>query len=863
MVDKEELRPLFQRDWEKHYGLEFFREEGFVRKRCECGKYFWTLDEERAHCGEPEHTGYLFINNPVGRKKGYVETWNEMASFYHSKGHTVIPRYPVVARWRDDLYFTIASIAVFQPHVVSGEAEPPADPLLIPQPSLRFKDVENVGYTGRHFTSFVMVGQHSFGKLWKEEAIRLIYEYMVKEVGIPPEEIVFHEDVWSGGGNFGPSIEYFVRGLELGNVVFMQYEETEGGYRELRTKVLDHGIGLSRFAWIRNGSITPFEIVMPRAYSHVMKDISTPPEDVLVEYARLAGKLDFEEGVNEEMKRKIEEELGYPGFFEEYEEMRRALVVLDHTKTLLFAVNDGALPSNTGGGYNLRLLLRRMFAIGRWDIVEVARFIAEDLSGMFPELREGLDILENVVEVEKKRYTESRERARRRVVALAKREGKVDLELMYESYGITPEDVREILKEEGMEAELVGNPYLKERQGGVREKKRLILRKEYPSTRALYYEDPYMREFTARVLGVEGEWVVLDRTAFYPEGGGQEHDEGWLNGVRVTDVRKVGTVVVHKVEDPSAFREGMDVRGVIDWERRISLMRHHTATHIVLASARKVLGKHVWQQGTHKAPDKAHIDISHYEKITEGELARIEREANRVVMENLEVRVHYMKRAEAEMRYGTRIYQGGSVPGGVLRLVEIPGVDIEACGGTHVRRTGEVGFIKILRRESVADGVERLVYVAGERALEEVQRMYNVVERAASLLRTDRYTLDKAVEKLWEERKEREKELERLKKELAALYAEKVEDRVLVVENIDPTTAIEVYKRYDKPLAVIARRGRPNIMLFGEAVHLKEELISMGARGGGKGERVFLYKEGSVDDIVELLRKKLRGVSHG
>jgi alanyl-tRNA synthetase len=165
MVDKKALRKKFQAEWEKHYKLPFFEEMGFIRKTCkECGQTFWTLDPDREVCGEPEHNGYQFIGNPAGKRRSYTETWDAMAEFYAKNGHTIINRYPVVARWRDDLYFTIASIAVFKPYAVAGEVDPPANPLLIPQPCLRFKDVENVGLSGRHFTNFVMVGQHAFNK---------------------------------------------------------------------------------------------------------------------------------------------------------------------------------------------------------------------------------------------------------------------------------------------------------------------------------------------------------------------------------------------------------------------------------------------------------------------------------------------------------------------------------------------------------------------------------------------------------------------------------------------------------------------------------------------------------------------------
>ncbi len=881
MVDKKALKEKFSKEWEKHYKLEFFEREGFVRKKCSCGKYFWTLDEERERCGEPEHTGYQFIGEPLGRKRGYEDTWFEMAEFYEKHGHTVISRYPVVARWRDDLFFTIASIAVFQPYVVRGEVEPPANPLLIPQPSLRFKDVENVGFSGRHFTSFVMVGQHAFNGeedvVWKEEAVEQIFRYMTEVVGIPREEVVFHEDVWAGGGNFGPSVEYFARGLELGNVVFMQYEETPSGYRELDIRVLDHGIGLSRFAWIRNGTNTPYEVVLPRTVRELVENISVDvPEDVLRRFYSLAGRLNFDEVEDTAgLKREIERELGFPGFFEKYEELASAYAVADHLRTLLFAIRDGAFPSNVGGGYNLRVLARRVFAFEErfgWmlDYPHLFSLVAKDQSRMFPELGDAVELAAEVMEEEKKKYRATKEKGRRKVTVLARKKGGItldDLRLLYESYGITPEDVKTFLREEGLDIEVPEGFYSTLREGAEKTEKKdrtvKVDASKYPKTELLFYQDPYLREFEARVLGVEGGWVILDRTAFYPEGGGQEADRGELNGVKVLDVQKVDGVVLHRVEDPGKFGKGVKVRGIIDWGRRSRLMKHHTATHIILAAARRVLGHHVWQEGAHKGEDEAHIDVSHFRAITREELDEIEREANRIVRDNVEVRTYWLGRTEAERRFGTTIYQGGAVPGRTLRIVEIPGIDVEACGGTHVSRTGEVGFIKIVGRKSVADGVERIVFKAGEAAVEYVQELVNVLRETSEVFRVGWREVPATARKFMEKVKELEKELDGMRKDLAAELAKDVKSGVVVIGRSDPRLAAMIYEAYGKDLIVVARVGRPNIMVFGKwTEEVAGRLRERGAKGGGKGERAFLYVEGDPEEVVrEVVSELKKGAS--
>ncbi|MDN5358740.1 MAG: alanyl-tRNA synthetase [Candidatus Diapherotrites archaeon] len=870
MVDKKVLKKKFQEEWEKHYKLQFFEDMGFVRKKCKvCGQTFWTLDPDREVCGEPEHNGYQFIGNPAGKRRSYTETWDAMAEFYAKNGHTIIDRYPVVARWRDDLYFTIASIAVFQPYAVAGEVEPPANPLLIPQPCLRFKDVENVGLSGRHFTNFVMVGQHAFNRpdkevLWKNEAIELIYRFMTEAVGIPKEEIVFHEDVWAGGGNFGPSIEYFVRGLELGNVVFMQFKETDDGYEQLQTRVIDHGIGLSRFAWISNGTRTAYDVVFPSVMEY-LKEFYTPdvPETVLNEFAKMSGKLNFDEVEDMgALMREIEQKLNYPNFFEQYRPFAELYAIGDHTKTLLFAVNDGAFPSNVGGGYNLRVLARRIFSdMDRygWDIDlgKVFELHAKDVEPMFPELKEAVDLAVDVMEEERKKYHESKRKAKSRVITLVKKKGTLDVNdfvTLYQSYGITPEDVRDIT---GIEPpagiysiiEEAGKQKVKKKE----EESELPDVEGIPKTYPLYYDDVEMMEFEARVLKVIGDWVILDKTAFYPEGGGQDADTGELNGVPVVDVRKTESgVILHLVKDGSRFREGETVIGKINETRRRRHMRHHTTAHLILAAARRVLGKHVWQAGAHKSEDIAHIDLTHYKRITDEELREIERLANEYVMKNIPVKTYWMGRTEAEQKFGVILYQGGAVPGKVLRIVEIDGTDAEACGGTHVKRTGDIGLIKIVKRESVADGVERIIYKSGDVALAFVQEREERLKKAAEVLRVPVDEVPAAAEKMFNQWKDAEKRAEKLAEELTRYVAEYEKERVILLPYLSQKMAERIAEKKGKPLILIGRSGKPNVFVYAD--NAGEIIKKLGVRGGGKGDKAMGVTE-EPDEVYRRARE--------
>lgn len=881
-VDKSKLKKEFTKNWEKHYKLEALTKRGFKRRKCEkCSRFFWSVDERKL-CSDPSCIGYQFIGNPpVNRKLSYVETWKEIEKYFVDNGHESIKPFPTVARWRDDLYFTMASINDFQPYVVSGEIAPIANPLIVPQPCMRFNDIDNVGITGRHYTNFVMIGQHAFNTqetgtfYWKEEAIEHDIGYLSK-LGIPLEEIVFHEDVWAGGGNFGPSMEYFVKGLELGNCVFMQYEVLpDGRSRELKTKVIDMGAGLSRLAWIIRDDFTSYEVVFGKAIEYLKKENSIEYDKKLfLEYAKLSGALNLDEVEDiEKVRAEILKKIGLSKeeFDKLFSPLQSLYAIADHSLTLLFTIRDGMMPSNSGGGYNLRTIARRMFNfIDKFEFSvewnKLLEYHMENLKGLFDEYREAVDVSSEIIEEERKKYEKQKEKVRQRVKSITKTKKvlkKEDLVKLYKSEGILPEDIQ---KYSEIKVEIPPNFYSLVREESITKKKDEIKVDvaKYPKTEKLYYKTSSDR-FKAKVLGIEGSYVILDKTLFYPEGGGQVGDTGFLYAkgrkIRVIDTKKKDDVVLHKIVG-DGIEIGEEVEGEIDWERRINITRHHTVTHILTAVAREVLGKHVWQAGTKKEEDKAHIDLTHYKKIGEEELKIIEKKVNEYILKRLPIEIEVIPRNVAESKYGFSIYQGGAVPGKMLRLIKIGSIDVEACGGTHnlLRDSCDIGMFKIVRRESVKDGVERLVYKAGIKALEFTQEKESLLKEVEKVFSTDDKGIVKVANRFFKEWKEQrdkiKKYMDMISNELLRQSKSIGEIRFICYECED-----EIIRVMANNKGVLATNKRIIVGNIKEetANKLREEMKEKGFEVKGKKGFVFASigknNENICEDIEEILRK--------
>jgi alanyl-tRNA synthetase len=676
------------------------------------------------------------------------------------------------------------------------------------------QDIDNVGKTGRHTMAFEMGGHHAFNAeegagyayegevYWKDDCVAYCMD-LLADVGADLEDVTLIEDPWVGGGNAGPAFEVIYRGLELATLVFMQFEADPDGdyemkdgntYSRMDRRIIDTGYGLERWTWMSRGTATIYEAIYPEMIEFLRANAGlayTEEEEAIVHRAAtLAGHLDIDEVEDLEAAREtIADEVGVPTerLRELGEPLERIYAIADHSRTLAYMLGDEIVPSNVGTGYLARMVLRRTKRLVEDVGVDAP---LDELVDMQAE-RLGYtnrDTIRDVVRTEVEKYRETLDRGTRKVRQLAEeyagREDAIPVEELielYDSHGIQPDMVEDIAAEHGVDVQVPDDFYalVAGRHGGGQAfeeageapyEDRIA---DLPATDRLYYEDQERMEFEAVVLESferpDGDYdVVLDQTMFYPEGGGQPPDHGTLATDDVTadltDVQTHDDVIVHTVDaDPG---KGEFVRGQVDADRRRRLMVHHTATHVIGHAARQVLGDHVRQAGAQKHTDSARIDLRHYEAVSREQEKEIERIANRIVRANHQVIQEWPHRHEAESEYGFDLYQGGIPAGTNIRLIHVA-EDVQACGGTHVTRTGDIGTITVLSTERVQDGVVRFSYAAGEAAIEAIRATEDTLLETADVLDVDPTDVPETAERFFEEWKARGKEIEGLKADLA------------------------------------------------------------------------------------------------
>jgi alanyl-tRNA synthetase len=839
-LGKKELATLFGSDYERYYKVNLFEEKGFKRQKCsKCTKFFWSLIE-REFC--PDHEYYSFIGKPpTTRRLDYVNTWKEIEVFFKSNNHSIIRRYPVVCRWRDDLYFTIASIVDFQ-RIMENKVvfELPANPLLVPQMSLRFNDIENVGLTGRHYTGFCMIGQtcnaDADDGYWKDRCIELDYEMLTNRLGILSHEIVFVEDVWLGAGAFGYSLEYYVNGLELGNAVFTEFEGNENSYHVMDNKIIDMGAGLERLSWITMGTPTSYDCAFGPVVQGLVNrfGISKDPEMLSRYFTAMSGRLGEQINDVNTLKTFIAK-----SFSISRDELSRIIspfeaiyTIADHTRTLLFAISDGALPS----------ILRRAISILEkmgWNIKleDIMDLHIDYLKQMYPELEEHKDDVRTILQIESDRYVGSNERMQAIATSIKnvnKQLSVDDLIRMYESDGITPD----FLERVGAIDKIPSTFYtrladLHTEQNIIQTHKKTYSLSGIVPTRALYYEDMSMREFRAKIIKIiDDRDVILDQTAFYPRGGGQEPDTGVLGRINVIETIKQGGVIIHKLQTKSDFVEGQTIDGIVNDRRRESITKHHTATHILNSSARSTLGSWVWQNSAFKEEGYGRLDITHHSALNKEEIWEIERKANYIVQQNLPVVINTYSRGNAEQYYTFRIYQGGVVPSNSVRIVNINNWDIEACGGTHVRNTGDIGIIKIIKSERIQDGIIRLEFAAGEAALNYLQKQESQLASISQSLGSSKEKVVESIQKMIYETETTKKRIKTILRKISPHVAAFISNTARLL----PKGNIKVYSIYDEELD-----EDYHIAIGEKSIELDPYLIYVALISRDQGLRVIVF----------------------
>ena len=755
-------------------------------------------------------------------------------SYFTQRGHTHVPSSPLVPKADPTLLFTNAGMVQFK-DVFTGKEKRPYVRAVTVQKCVRaggkHNDLENVGRTARHHTFFEMLGNFSFGDYFKERAIEYGWEFLTTSLGLPGDKlwVTIHEgdstmrigpdeearglwrryvpdarivacstkdNFWAMGdtGPCGPCSEIVYdqgpgmgcgqptcavgcdcdRYLELWNLVFMQFERSaEGTMTPLPRPSIDTGAGLERIAAILQGVASNFDT-----------DLLRP---VIAAVEELTGRR-------------------YGASRDSDVSMR---VIADHARATAFLVTDGVLPSNEGRGYVLRRILRRGLRHGRLLGLEdpfmaaVTGRVVTLMQAAYPELAESQEYVARVIQNEEERFGHTLRvglKMVESVIGELKTKGATaipgaDIFRLYDTYGFPVDLLRDIASEQGLALDETGferemadqRTRARESWIGSGEVEIPVSLKDLtatmPPVEPLWHQTlqaegivQALLDETGRVVPVleEGDTgeVLLNRTPFYPEAGGQIGDTGTLssNGtvVEVRDTRRpVPSLVLHRVRvKRGRLATGQAVHAVVDATRRRVTAKNHTATHLLHAALRQILGDHVKQAGSLVAPDRLRFDFSHFSPLTDRELDRIEELVNEQVWENRTLRVEVMELDRALALGAMALF--GEKYGECVRVVTVPDFSVELCGGTHVTATGEIGLFKVVSQGGVAAGVRRIEAFTGPGAFHHVKQEEQVLVEAAERLKGRPLELTAKVEKLAGDARELEREIQRLQGRLAA-----------------------------------------------------------------------------------------------
>ena len=731
--------------------------------------------------------------------------------FFVKNGHTAVHSSPVVPLNDPTLLFTNAGMVQFKEVFLGKETRNYSRAASV-QRCIRaggkHNDLENVGYTARHHTFFEMLGNFSFGDYFKREAIQYAWDFLTKELGLPEEKLwvtVFEEDqeaeaiwlkevgvspdrfsrcgakdnFWSMGdtGPCGPCSEIFYdhgpevaggppgspdedgdRYIEIWNLVFMQFNrDADGTLTPLPKPSVDTGMGLERLAAVMQGVHNNYDIDLFQA--------------IVQKAAALTGEKDL---ANSSLR-----------------------VIADHIRSCAFMVVDGVLPSNEGRGYVLRRIIRRAirhgYKLGQSQpfFYQLVPTLVSQMGDAYPELKKAQAEVERALRLEEERFAETLEHGMKLLEeAIDKMTGSViDGEVafkLYDTYGFPLDLTADVARERGLTVDEAGFAKAMEAQ---KERARAAsnftsrvqgeVAFEGETAFVGYAEDKVEAQILA--LFKEGEkvetlqqgekgTVILDKTPFYAESGGQVGDTGSLtegmNSFHVSDTQKQNTLFLHHGEvKAGVLKTGQKIQAQIDVERRRNSERNHSATHLLHAALRALLGEHVQQKGSLVSPDRLRFDFQHFEPISGEKLREIEQLVNKNIMFNAPVGTQEME-IEAAKEMGAMALFGEKY-GDVVRVVDMGEFSVELCGGTHVKATGDIGPFKILQETGIASGVRRIEAVTGTFAWQVIYQAETELQAIADQVKADRQQVVKKVAQMVEQQKALDKQLKALQAKLA------------------------------------------------------------------------------------------------
>ncbi|WP_408954798.1 alanine--tRNA ligase [Natroniella sp. ANB-PHB2] len=823
-------------------------------------------------------------------KMNSTQIRQKFLDFFADKGHQVLPSAPLVPQDDPTLLWINAGMAPFKDYF-NGSAIPPNSRMATSQKCIRTNDITNVGKTARHHTFFEMLGNFSFGDYFKKEAIEWGYEFLTEELGLENEKLwisiykeddrafeIWHEDIgvpkdrivrmdkdenfWEIGiGPCGPCSEiHYDRGIDFGcdegcqlgcdcdrylevwNLVFTQYNKTaDGEYLDLPKKNIDTGVGLERLASLLQGTPTNFET-----------DLFMP----LIEFVTQNCDVDY--GQSEETDLAIK-------------------VIVDHIRSITFAIGDGALPSNEGRGYVVRRVLRRAVRYAKVLGLEapflhkIVAIVVDIMGDHYSELVKREEQIVKIIKQEELRFEETLEQGMNildEIIAELKEDGSGQIPgdkvfMLYDTYGFPVELTEEIAFEQGFEVDHDGfEKAMQQQRNRAREAREDYnqdhrelelfkgLRDKIGVSRFIGYEH---KAATTEVLAVvkdnqeinkitagEKAKIILKKTPFYAESGGQVGDRGLITtdsaSLKVIDVQEVADIIVHKVElERGSLEIGEEVKVEIASKLRAATARNHTATHLLQQALKEVLGDHVKQSGSLVTPERLRFDFTHFEAVTKEQLRKVEEIVNQKIRENLSMKTEEMKLEEAKQLGATALF--GEKYSEQVRVVKLGDYSVELCGGTHVDYTGKVGFFKALDESGIAAGVRRIEAVSGDKALNYVQQQEDMIADLADKLRANPTEVVDKVVSLQNKVKSLQKEITSLKDKLASSQSE---DLVSQVEELNGVNVV-----------VNEVDGLDNAGLRKMGDNLKQELDSGIIILGSKLQEKVVFVAMITDDLVE------------